>query len=224
MAISVVQVSNGAESNASAFATDFNSATTANNLIVAGLCHTAAANRQYTFTDDAPNGSYTKLTRHYHNGWFVQISYFENAAAITSDVTSTVDASSSQNRLIQAYEIDGVDTSGTFDVEGEFIRASNDSTHYSGETTEIDTVANVFVLACGVHNSTAGTLTEDANFTMGYTTSRGLIQYRVSAGALTNERGSWTSSTSRNCFGGIASFVGSAGGGGPTFIPKTIMF
>ncbi len=87
----------------------------------------------------------------------------------------------------------------------------------SANSTVIDTVANALVVVASVLNGAATLTVADGNYNNLNSAATTLIlwQYRVASGALTDERGPWTSTgTARRATGVIVSYKPAAAGGG----------
>ena len=90
------------------------------------------------------------------------------------------------SRTVKIFEIDNPDA---VDATGSDGRNSNDTTHHSATSGNIDTSANVWLASVGVHNSSAGSLTEGSGWTQDETDVQLHIQHRSSDTARTDERG-----------------------------------
>lgn len=215
MAIVHVQDDNAMGSGVSTVSITLNSVGSGN--LLWAMTTGDTANRLWTISDDQSNTWNQIHTINDLSMRELQASYAGNVAAGNTQITATINVSSGDVVLVVG-EVSGIDTTTPLDTSDEFSRTSNDSTHHCAATTEIDTAADVYVLAGGMHNADPGTLTKGASYTeilnVGSTAWSYLFQYRISASALTNERGSWTSTDDRHCQGIIASFVAAAGGGG----------
>lgn len=99
--------------------------------------------------------------------------------------------------------------------------------HYAAaDANVIDTAADVIVFVVGSHGYSI-----TVNTGSGYTrinsgpsselNAWGIFQYKISAGALTNEQGAWTTASAENHNGVMASFV--AGSAPSTFVPSVVM-
>jgi hypothetical protein len=116
---------------------------------------------------------------------------------------------------VWVVEIAGADTVNPLDDFAFFDDGSALTTHHCAPSGDIDTAANVIVLCASATSSSFGTPTANGSYTPRTFVGDGFTfaQYWSSAGALTDERGTWTSSTGRQCASGIVSFKAAAAGG-----------
>lgn len=189
-------------------------AVAAGNLLVLLIDCNNTADRTFTVADDQGNTwSRAVRIRGATNTRICEIWLANNVAAGTTIITVTPSASATLR--IFAEEVADIDDTVPLDQTGTNEEAAGVTAHYSAASGSIDTAADVICYSVGIHNASAGTLTQGTGWTQLYGTTPYHAQYRVSAGALTDERGAWTSGTARQSVGAIASFKGAAAGGGP---------
>jgi hypothetical protein len=127
--------------------------------------------------------------------------YFTNSASGT--VSVTID----QSATFSGYSYYWLEIGpSTFDVSGSDIDTANVTSHHCAASGSLDTAADVIVISGGILNSTPGTATEATGYTLLEKTGNLLRQYISSSTALTDERGTWTTTTARSHICCSASF------------------
>ncbi len=181
----------------------------AGNAIIVQVLENDANARTFTCNNGGVDTFATAAEVHPGRGsWII----YAVAIAASGSVTVNIVASASCNFTGRIHEVQDVTA---FDV-GSFLSegGTSGSHNSSADATVIDTVANVIVFAGGVLTAAATATAIGGGYNSvisGGTTQ--LLQWKTSAGALTNERGPWTSSgTARSGVSAIASFVGTAAG------------
>jgi len=191
--------------------------TDANNTILVVVAQTSATPRTYTVT--SASGTITFDKRQDHNpGRVVQI-WSGTAYTVTppTDNIIVVTASGSSVFSALAVEVSGLDLAGIYDVSDEFTNAAGQTTHFSAASGSIDTAANTYCIAVGVLSASSGGFTAGTNWnSLGESSAaEQLAQYRISASALTDERGIMTTVTGRASDCAVASFKGTS----TSFVP-----
>jgi hypothetical protein len=174
----------------------------AGNLLVATLAMTGSAIRTFTFSDDAVNT--WAVAEEINSGQTAHISFAKNVLSGTVQVTATINTGTGTFRF-KVHEFSGGDTVSPLDTTSELLEPGNTNNHAcSANATVIDTVADALVVCVGVLNSAGGASA----------TTLVIWQYKVASGALANEQGAWTNTTTaRTGRSVIASFKPAAGGG-----------
>lgn len=181
----------------------------AGNLLYA-ITNGDTANRNWTMSDDNADTWTQEQEIDDIGADETQISYAKDVTGGNTLITATISTANGSLSMVVA-EISGADTVTPVGASGQFLRASNGTTHFCAITTEIDTPSDVYIAAAGHLNANGDTLTKGASYTELFQFgSLDMFHYRTSAGALTDERGDWTSSTARNCQGVIVAFVAAA--------------
>lgn len=187
------------------------------NLLVGTLVSKNTA-RSWTFSDDKGNTWVNDKAFVGTNGR-CRISHANNVAIGNTTITATIDLFTGEWNM-SVFEVSGQDTSTPLDQTSEI--ANNSTTdHHCAAASNINTSSNgTFIVGTGITQFTAGTLTKGGSYTL--VTSGNmptgnhsfLTHYRTSSTALTAERGTWTSTTSRTSDCVIASFKAPTAGGG----------
>jgi hypothetical protein len=186
----------------------------AGNLLVATLAMTGSAIRTFTFSDDAVNT--WAVAEEINSGQTAHISFAKNVLSGTVQVTATINTGTGTFRF-KVHEFSGGDTVSPLDTTSELLEPGNTNNHAcSANATVIDTVADALVVCVGVLNSAGGATVEGGTYTNLNSSATTLViwQYKVASGALANEQGAWTNTTTaRTGRSVIASFKPAAGGG-----------
>lgn len=115
--------------------------------------------------------------------------------------------------LVRALAVSGATT--TYDTAAVATNGTNTTSHPCAPAGQIDTAADVIVLAACATSGNIGTLTDPTGFTLRGTllNSRVHVWTRESASALTDERAQWTSANSMQSLGSVVSFKAATVGG-----------
>ena len=226
MAVAVVQEFNlGDGASATARTIDMDAANgraiTAASSLVAWLAQPAQSNRTYTCSSDV-DGAFTQLSVIVNNDYRVSMFYLDNLTG--GDHVITMTANASTTFTFGVVEFSGTDTTDSKDVESSLIETVNSGSHPCAAAGAIDTVAGVGIVTVGITNAGTGAATKHADYTLAHTEDSSgptwLAQYRVSAGALTDEDAIWTAAgTNRKGGSMMASFKPAAGGATPPTNP-----
>lgn len=187
----------------------------AGSTLIVGVSQSSTTARTYTVASTVGGATFTQRQR-IANGRVSEIWEAANVGVGTHTLTITASTSATFQGLV--VEVGNIDPAAPFDAASQLGSATTTS-HLSAAVGAIDTAPNVYCFTVGTTSSDAGTVTAGANWTS-LTQGAGNLnyaQYRISAGALTDERGAWTSGTSRaddNC---IASFKGTVAAGNPWY-------
>lgn len=185
----------------------------AGNTLVALVSQYSGTARTYTVVS-SNGGDFTKRQDN-NPGRVVQIWSLENVASGTHTITITSSAGATFEGL--AVEIGSISTT-PFDVANQNDNTAGTTSHFCAPAGEIDTAAAVYCICVGALSGTTSGFTKGADWTTlgAGPTDRTIAQYRISAGALTDERGPWSSAAGRASTCAIASFKGAtASGWGP---------
>ncbi|WP_291982011.1 hypothetical protein [Luteitalea sp.] len=180
--------------------------------LVVKIAQFSAAVRTYAASSNL-DGALTSAVAH-NPGRAGAILYLHGCSA--GNHTVTVSANTGTNAFeAVAEEWDGLDPLGTPTVDT-FNTASNNGTHYSAQSGNIDTTGGAAISAVGVLNVSGSTLTAGASpaytrITPAANAESVMFQYRVATSAVTDDRGEWTSSTPRQVTGCIAAFPEATG-------------
>lgn len=186
----------------------------ANHLAVL-LGQTTTSDRTFSTSDDKGNTWVQAVRIRSTNGNIAEIEHAQNTATGDTLVTVTVGGGLSSTFRFFVHETSGVSTSASLDQTSSLDETVATNNHLSSaDATVIDTAADVIVYTASVMNA-AHTATSPGT---GYTeidsaSEQAYFQYRVSASALTDERGAWSGTgTARTAGNTIASFKGDAAG------------
>jgi hypothetical protein len=146
-------------------------------------------------------------------------------AVVTTAGTSTVTVAATGGLSFFAARSKILAVSGAtieLDTSATQLNGTNTTAHPCAPVGEIDTAADVIVLATCTTSANTGTVTAPSGFTLRATmlANRSFVWTRESTSALTDERAQWTSTSSIQSLGSVVSFkaVTPGGGGGITLI------
>lgn len=188
------------------------------------ILRAGSGSRTYTTTDDKGNTWHEAVTD-VSSGRQHEIEYSDNVAGGDTIITVTQSGGGSLGFNALVCEFSGLDSAGSLDVTSSFVESANSDNHFCGAVGEIDTAANVVCLAVGTLNSLSGVsgTNPGTNWTELGSSNTDIRQYRVSAAALTDERGEWHSvGIDRTGAGVIASFKAAGGGAQPITLTPAV--
>jgi hypothetical protein len=187
----------------------------AGDLVVVVIQQISGGSNVYTVSDDKGN-TYTKACEQVGaSSRYVAIYYSvvtTGGAPVTASVAATGGISYG---FTVVAATPAASSTVAADAASNFTDGSAGTTHRCGAVGLIDTAADVFVVAGTATDASDGTTTDPTSFTLRQTilAQRGFVWTRESAGALTDERGQWSSTSNCDSTGAIASFKTVAGGG-----------
>lgn len=185
----------------------------AGNLLIASAQLTSASTRTFTASDDKSNTWASALT-YQDSTRDGQISYAKNVTSGDTVVRMTI-SSTGVNYVVEAIEVANCSTTSPLDVTDQLNESVATDNHVCS-SAGVNTSADVIVYSHGTLNSASGvsSVAKGASYTALYESVTDLgtvIQYRISAGALTSEQAPWTSvGTDRTGGSGMAVFKADA--------------
>lgn len=166
----------------------------------------ATSLRTYLTTDDNGNTWQQAATVNAFNE-HVEVEYAFNVNSGSTIVTSTQNTGTG-TWAFGVGIISGADTADPLDTTSSLVESSDTATHHaSADATVIDTSADVYVLVVGHYHADTGAGTPGTGYTelsdgpVGG--ARYYIQYKTSDAALTNERGTWTTTGTNRKAGSV---------------------
>lgn len=180
--------------------------TVAGNDIIVTCVQTVSNTRTYSAADGV-NGSYSVVKAYTSSSTrVITILRYKNGAG--GNLTINVDSSGSGSFVAVADEVAGLDQSAS-PVTSDFIDPVAAGTHPCAQSGEIDTSGAAFVVSGTALSGAATGGTAASGWTSGAldASNFGFVQYYDAAGALTDERGTWTQTgTTRVGSSAIAAF------------------
>ena len=174
--------------------------------------------RNWTLSDD--NGDTWTQAENHASGRSISLQYVTNVTGGDTTVTADIDYSDQFDLCI--FEL----SASTFDASSKFANSNinKNQDHYCAASGEIDTAADVYVVAMMMMRVTPGTVADPSGFSQIHDLTSGqpygLVWGNSSASALTDERATWSCNQDfRNTSCAIASFAGVGGGGGGSIVP-----
>lgn len=199
-----IQIS--AEASGSGTATLSLTGVTAGSTIVVIVWQTTASARTYSAT------SYTVPTGGHTTGAGRQACIMYRTGVASGSHSITVNANTGTVAITAiAVEI----PASTFSAADFVIEGGNNTSHDCANTGNLDVSGDAIILSVGVLNASGTTLTvTSGGVQMNSVVNNVMVQYKLSGSGFTDEKSTWTSSTTRT---GVNVSVGftATGGGGP---------
>lgn len=157
---------------------------------------TSANNRASSVTDDVNGSVYTKIqaftTGPDETSMLYAVDVLPGTTTVTISYTSAISFRYSVYEILDAREFDSSD----------FVMNQVNHTDHRSSTLGLDTSAEVAIVMTGCHNAEGDTVTPEPEYTVDmYPFNSDFSAYKFSAGALSNQQGTWTSSTARQSTG-----------------------
>lgn len=214
-----------ATAGATSLTATFGSTTSNANLIVVQVRLNSASTTVTSVSDNTtPANTYTQIDYRTVGTIGLYMFYAPNITGRASHQV-TVQMSGSVAFALYGYEINGADTATPLDTNSYYTNSSGTTNRYASlDSTVIDTTTDVFVVAgYNVDGKNSNEGTPGSGFTESIDVNADYFQYQSTATALTDERGSYsTGSTRTNWIGMIASFKAAAAAGGHP-LPQRIL-